>query len=687
MNLTIKDGALNVDLLRGDIGPLTPVARVKLEDGNKRLLGSLHEAHHDADVVAMESELQKPRMSIRIEWKQSSAQNHIDERVTITNKGVAPVALDQLDVGLEIAMPSADWFLKAIPFTVQANGLEYDLSMAMLQDGKVKSPGYQTDCPYWPETCDAGELRSEAWLLHGADRGLLVIKYNPRDIEFSMVRPHDRTLCIGGAGFSLYHEPAAAMRLGPGKGYTFGLTRYVPIRAKNPVLAACQAFYSFLESAGHGIPADYDPPVNWNELYDVGWWHSDQAKLKAHYTRDALLAEADKAAACHAEALYLDPGWEVHEGTTTWDEARLGPPGALVKDVAARGIKLAFRTILRDYKGWIPEPWLVEHKEEDLKPGTSLTSAIPKFREGCFTDPGFRKEKLKRVLGPILAGVAFLMVDEHDWRGPCHEPAHGHGNPSTAADHATAVLDYCKAIRSAVRETTGHDLLIEAHDPVWPWANRYCPVYFRQGFSTNAAYQENWGFEFMWNPIADLRLGKAFSLYHYAAACPIPLYLHINMSHDNEYCLFFWWAASTVRHLGIGGKTCNASICQTGMAHDVDPAAQYRRYQDAMAEYRAHKPWFVRGRFIGINEDVHLHVLDGLPGGILLVYNLDFEERIFNFEIEWAWIHSEADRSLQREVKDSLACEIDASEGSVRLSVRIAPGHVARVYLGKAVLG
>ncbi|MBN2150263.1 MAG: hypothetical protein JW839_02335, partial [Candidatus Lokiarchaeota archaeon] len=445
MRIEAEGGALRVDGIHGDLGLLTPAVRVKLASEGTWYVGTMIEISRDEGGIAMQWTLEQPGLAVRIEWKPRGTPDHIDELVTITNTGAAPVVLDKVDIGLEMALPGEGWALKAIPFTVQANGQEYDLSMAMLRAGKVKSPGYQTDCPYWPEPCDEGELRSEAWLLHTRDRGLLVVKYNPRDIEFSMVRPTEGRLRVGGASFSLYHEPAAARRLEAGKGYTFGITRYVPVRSEHPVIAACQAFYSFLESMGHGVPADYDPPVNWNELYDVGWYHSDPAKLATHYTRDALLAEAEKAAACHAEALYLDPGWEVFEGSTTWDEARLGPPRALVEDVEAKGLKLAFRTILRDYKGWIPERWLVEHEQGDLRPGTSLARALPAFREGCFVDPAFREEKMRRVLGPILAGTAFLMVDEHDWRGPCHEPAHGHGDPSTAADHANAVLDYCKA--------------------------------------------------------------------------------------------------------------------------------------------------------------------------------------------------------------------------------------------------
>ena len=85
-----------------------------------------------------------------------------------------------------------------------------------------------------------------------------------------------------------------------------------------------QVYRDFLDAHGHGFPADYNPPVNWNELYDVGWYHSRPADLKQFYTRQALLREAAKAKEIGCDLLYLDPGWEVCEGTTLWDEARLG---------------------------------------------------------------------------------------------------------------------------------------------------------------------------------------------------------------------------------------------------------------------------------------------------------------------------------------------------------------------------
>ena len=141
-----------------------------------------------------------------------------------------------------------------------------------------------------------------------------------------------------------------------------------------------------------------------------------------------------------------------------------------------------------------------------------------------------------------------MMFDEFDWRGPCFDAQHGHAVPSTPEGHVRAVYGLIEAMR---KKHPG--VLVEAHDPVWPWTARYLPSYFLQGFTGNH-YQENWGFEFMWNPIEDLKSGRALCLYYYNLGCDIPLYDHITMEADNDQCLSFWWYTSTVRHLGIGGK-------------------------------------------------------------------------------------------------------------------------------------
>lgn len=620
-------------------------------------------------------------VTVSFTWQQDETASWIDERVSVRCDSSEPVTLERLDIGLVMDMPGPGWELVAIPFTIQPNGREFRFTMTELARGGFKPLDYRTDCPYWPDPCDGDELRSEAWYLGSGKGGLLVIKHNPSAIEYAMIRASDGKIRLGGAGFCLYHEPVRASSIGPDETYTFGTTRYVPVTSETPEQDAFQAHYRFLESTGHGIPDDYDPLVHWNELYDIGWYHSNAAKLGEHYSRDAVLEEAAKARACHAETLYLDPGWEIAEGTTTWDTARLGPVEDMIDELGRSGLRLAFRTVLRDYKGWLPDDWLVEHDEADVSGTLDWRMFLAVFREGCLVNKDFLAEKLARVLAIASKGMSFVMVDEHDWRGPCHATEHGHGDPSTAFDHANAVYDLCHAIREGTARATGKEIIVEAHDPVWPWAHRYCPTYFRQGFGTSGAYQENWGFEFMWNPIADLRSGKALSLYYYAASCPIPLYLHVNMAHDNEQCLFFWWAASTVRHLGIGGKDCNATICHTFMKHDVDTGAQFDRYATAMEEYMAWKPWFVRGRFTGIDEECHLHVLDGEPGGVVVAFNLDVASRERSWTIPLATLGKGITNGKEPVVKGATHHEITIDGGVVRLAVVLDAGSAARVYL------
>ena len=52
---------------------------------------------------------------------------------------------------------------------------------------------------------------------------------------------------------------------------------------------------------------------------------------------------------------------------------------------------------------------------------------------------------------------------------------------------------------------------------------RYTPVYYKYGLP--GSYDENWGFELMWQPMEDTLSGRARSLYYNNLACNVPLYL------------------------------------------------------------------------------------------------------------------------------------------------------------------
>ncbi|MHA1715322.1 MAG: hypothetical protein ACTSXP_06735, partial [Promethearchaeota archaeon] len=578
-----------------------------------------------------------------------------------------------------------DFYLMAIPFRVQPDVKEYYFTMADLKKQNVFNPDFKTDCQYCLQVIeDARELRSEVWYLGTNQGGLLIIKYNQMGIEYSVFSWDERYVFLGGASTTLYGEPGYARTLEKNEMKEFGMTRYIPISGDDPERLAMEKYREFLEMMGHFIPIDYDPPVHWNVLYNVGWWHSDFNELKKHYTRESLLAEAKKALDCHAQALYLDPGWETCEGETIWDAARLGPMSVFVDEIKAMGLSLSIRTILRDYKGWIPEDWIVKHERNDLKQKINLLKLITAFREGCIINPDFWNEKLERILKIAKSGLRFIMFDEMDWRGPCHSSHHSHEIPSTAAEHVDAVYDLCKRVRQIIKEETGDFIIIEAHDPVWSWGDRYTPTYYRQGFGYNASFQENWGFEFMWNPLVDLRTGKALTLYYYACAVPIPLYLHFTMIHDNKNCLFFWWAASTVRHIGIGGSDCNETICPSDMAHAVESKAQFERYAESMKEYLEHKKWFCRDRFIGINEECHLHLLECEPGAVVIFFNIFPGKKEESLRLEWGLINSSPDPFIKIMVKGDNSHQIQITPDSILIKVSLIGESVARVYIGSA---
>ena len=552
----------------------------------------------------------------------------LEETVSLSNPSDRMVRLSDIGLGFCAALEDrGDWRLCAVPFRVQLDGSRHDYSVEDLAAGRFSNAVYSDKDRSEPGLREHGRLRSEAWAWWCGDAGLLIAKYNPDDIELCVAAPIESqgSTCLrfGGVGACLYGEPSRLHMLEPGATVTFGTTVYRPLGG--PIECAFTAYREELDRRGHGFPSDYDPPVNWNELYDVGWYHSDSQKLTAGYTREALLQEAGKARDCGCDLLYLDPGWETAEGLTTWDQERLGKlpefRAMLKRDYQ---LQLGLRTVLRCNGPAALNHWddehLVRHAEGTRTATSDVFDDMP-FKEYCICSRDFWRQKLERIDAIIRQGVSFLMVDEMDWRGPCDDSAHGHPVPAMPDDHLRAVYALCRELR---RRNPG--LAIACHDPIWPWhTSIYAPTYFEQGFD-GGAYQENWGFEYMWDCLDDLKSGKALALYYYNLACNIPLYLHITMAGDNDHCVFFWWAASTVRHLGIGGKHGHPSVTPKDTPPH-DPQQRFAAYREQMARYRRLKAWFVRGTFHGLAEHLHLHTLPGHNGGVLVIFNLTNQER------------------------------------------------------------
>ena len=105
------------------------------------------------------------------------------------------------------------------------------------------------------------------------------------------------------------------------------------------------------------------------------------------------------------------------------------------------------------------------------------------------------------------------------------------------------------------------------------------------------------------------------------------------MGADNDNCVFFWWAASTIRHLGLGGKTNHPTVEPPNKLAPYDHEKRYKGYVECMKTYKKLKKYFVRGKFIGVAENIHLHTVPEENGGVVNLFNIEDEEKEFTFTL------------------------------------------------------
>ena len=254
----------------------------------------------------------------------------------------------------------------------------------------------------------------------------------------------------------------------------------------------------------------------------------------------------------------------------------------------------------------------------------------------------------ERLLANCADGVAYLMFDGNWYNGGCDDPNHGHPVPYTKEDHIRANLDLAQRIHAKYPK-----VVIEMHDMLCggnPW--RLTPIYYKYGLP--GSYDDNWGFELMWNPMDDIKQSRTLALYYSNMGCNVPIYTHVNLSGDNAHCLILWWYISTCRHLGIGGKHPDAKIV----------AAQ----QQAMKWYRARDRFYKRGDFYGISEEIHLHVLPAENAFTVNVFNLSDKTRTIAGEIDLKTLG--LDPKMQYVSPDGLGT---VENGRYRVSVELPP--------------
>jgi hypothetical protein len=334
------------------------------------------------------------------------------------------------------------------------------------------------------------------------------------------------------------------------------------------------------------------------------------------YTRAIIETEAAKARDYSCQALYLDPGWDSNFGTFIWGEKWLGPRQDFIRRIRSDyGLGVSLHCPLAS---WMSNPVF-----QTNNPGVSSypPSSFRKDAGGriitnsiCTGSRQYLDLALNRMLDHCADGVGFLMFDGDWYQGGCWNRDHGHPVPYRMEDHVEAVAALAQRVHAAYP-----GVLIEMHDPVGGGSPaRFAPVYYKYGLP--GSFDENWGFELMWQPMHDLRTGAARALFYYNLGCNVPAYLHVDLRDDNEHALVLWWYASTCRHLGIGGTHHNPIVADLQMRE--------------MKRYHEWERFFKRGEFYGISEEIHLHVLPQEGAFVVNVFNLSSETRVLSGEFD-----------------------------------------------------
>jgi hypothetical protein len=549
----------------------------------------------------------------------------LDETITIANPSASPVDTTAFKCGFTKCLRQADTWtpdtadlrFSPVPYRRETDGQLQEFPLREVAEHGMTFAGWAespTRTPIWGAE---GWVWSRSPQPAGATT-LLLAKYNPDSMEWSLMEPLKRgteTLVrFGGAGQWKHGHPEASTRLPPGGSCRFGSTRL-------QVLAGDwkQAYYAYrhhLDTRGNHPPKDYNPPVHWNELYDNEYffkagavlddrkvWYTpgfdaqNKKLLSQFYSKDLILAEAAKAKALGCEALYLDPGWDTGPSHHLWDTARLGTLDSFLHTMQVDyGLKVSLWIGL----GGVPPTY--------ADPQACPPAARVVDRDGkptpvhCFASPAFLDTKEQRLRELCRQGVAFMMFDSTQFSGPCYDQTHGHRVPSTREEHAAALIELARRLKTRYPQ-----LLIEMHDLVTgPGSLHYAPTYF--GYARPSSFDCLWGHEFMWNSMDDLLSRRAVSLYYFDLAYSIPLYLHVGLKPDNENALVFWWFASTCRHLGMGGKSPNPAV--------------WAVHQRAMQTYLAAKRFYTQGVFYGLDELTHAHTLPDLQQSLINAFNL-----------------------------------------------------------------
>lgn len=326
----------------------------------------------------------------------------LEERLRLRNPTDQTVALSDFEAGFvrKVADGTGKLFSGlaqdrwvAVPWRARATDpKDYvnDFSIQDLMDKAGFEPRVNKDQQY--TKVPSRHRYSEGWAWTHGDGTLGISVFSQENMLFSVVsQEKDGTgvsLRFGGACM-IAGEPAALTRIAPGQTVDLGVVRYQSM--PGGYVEAMYAFRKMLDEQGCRFPATYNPPVHWEQLYDMSGAWEDRAH---RYTKAIIDKEAAKGRDYSCEALYLDPGWDTDFGTFLWGEQWLGPMSPFVAEVQAKyGLKLALHCPLATWvshqyswglgavKTW-PESALrtPPPEESQVRPNEALR--VPAVRDG-----------------------------------------------------------------------------------------------------------------------------------------------------------------------------------------------------------------------------------------------------------------------------------------------------------------
>ena len=279
----------------------------------------------------------------------------LEERIVLKNNTGKMIALSDLEIGMQRQVAdkegrvteglAADRFA-AVPFRYRApnpRGSYHDYSLEDL----VLKPGQIThldELKYpFPVASPSRHRYSEGWAWTHAGNTLGIFSFSQENMLWSVVSrvelPDGKGLRIGGAAM-IDGEPAALTRIAPGDCVDLGLICYQTVAGGYD--AAAYAYRKMLDEHSCRFPADYNPPVHWEQLYDMNGAWDDRLH---RYTRAIIEKQAALGREFSCEALYLDPGWDTAFGSFIWGEQWLGPRKQFIEEMQSKyGLKVSLHT-------------------------------------------------------------------------------------------------------------------------------------------------------------------------------------------------------------------------------------------------------------------------------------------------------------------------------------------------------